>query len=130
MTEEFVNNSGQGAQGALPLGLEGFNWGACFLGWIWGIGNQSYITLVQFATIITSFIPIIGQIIPLGFMIWFGIKGNEWAWQNKHWESVEHFQRTQKTWAAWGIGFFVVGIVLAIWGFVLLGAAAVLGGAQ
>lgn len=131
MTEEFVNNSGQGAQVAAPTEvLTGFNWGACFLGWIWGLGNSSYITLVQFATIVIGLIPIVGSLAPIAFMVWFGMKGNEWAWQNKRWESVEHFHSVQKTWAAWGIGLFVASIVLGIIGFILIGAAAVLGGAQ
>ena len=31
-----------------------------------------------------------------------GAYGNEWAWRNKRWESVEHFHRVQATWAGWG----------------------------
>jgi hypothetical protein len=45
-----------------------------------------------------------------------GFKGREWAWQNDHWDSVEHFQKVQRRWSQWAIG-----IVLAMIGsFVLL----------
>jgi hypothetical protein len=50
-----------------------------------------------------------------------GAKGNEWAWQSKRWDSVEHFKRTQRTWAWWGLGVqgfavvvYVVILVVAI----------------
>ena len=58
-----------------------FNWGAFFLGWLWGLFNKSYITLLQ---IPIAFIPIIGPIINIGLAVWFGKKGNEWALKNKH----------------------------------------------
>lgn len=125
---EFVNNSGQGPQAVAPAEvLTGFNWGAFFLNWIWGLGNKTYIALLS---LVAGFVPFIGGLIALGLIIWFGIKGNEWAWQNKKWESVEHFHSVQKTWATWGIVLFVLGIVLGILGALLFGAAAVMGGAQ
>jgi hypothetical protein len=31
-----------------------------------------------------------------------GAKGNSWAWQNRKWESVEHFKATQRKWAIAG----------------------------
>lgn len=125
---EFVNNSGQGPQAVAPAEvLTGFNWGAFFLNWIWGLGNKTYIALLS---LLAGFVPFIGGLIALGLIIWFGIKGNEWAWQNKKWESVEHFHSVQKTWATWGIVLFVLGIVLGILGALLFGAAAVMGGAQ
>ena len=125
---EHVNNSGQGPQAVAPAEvLTGFNWGAFFLNWIWGLGNKTYIALLS---LVAGFVPFIGGLIALGLIIWFGIKGNEWAWQNKKWESVEHFHSVQKTWATWGIVLFVLGIVLGILGALLFGAAAVMGGAQ
>ena len=52
---------------------------------IWGIGNKSWLTFWAF--------------IPYFNIIWMfvcGFKGNEWAWKNKKWTSVEEFQRVQK----------------------------------
>lgn len=127
---EFVNNSGQGPQSAAPAEvLIGFNWGACFLNWIWGLGNKSYITLLIFVSGFAGIIPFVGMLVPFAMMIWFGIKGNEWAWQNKQWDSLEHFHSVQKTWAIWGIVLFILGIILSVTLFAIIGAVALSSGA-
>lgn len=124
---EFVNNSGEGSSAQVPECISnGFNWGAFFLNWIWGLGNKTYIALVILAV---SFVPFLGTLAAFGFCIWLGIKGNELAWQNKKWESVEHFKSVQKTWTIWGIVLFVAAIVLGILALVLFVLAAVLSGA-
>ena len=89
-----------------------FNWGAFFLTWIWGLGNNTFITLLIFATILVGWIPIIGFLISLGVCIWFGIKGNEWAWKNKHFISVQAFHEYQKKWAIAGVIVFVIMAVI------------------
>lgn len=87
----------------LPAEIRGWNWGAFWLNWIWGIGNQTYIALL-------CFVPFVNFIM----MVVLGLKGNEWAWQNRQWQSVEQFKKTQKVWAMWGWGLFAVGAVLTI----------------
>ena len=37
-----------------------------------------------------------------------GIKGNEWAWRNKKWVSVEEFKQVKRSWAKWGLILLVV----------------------
>ena len=78
------------------------------------MGNSTYITLLIFAAIIVSLIPIVGWIVPFGLCIWFGIKGNEWAWQNKYFPSINDFHNYQRKWAIAGIIWHVVGIILSI----------------
>ncbi|MGV6852022.1 MAG: hypothetical protein ACWA5R_07575 [bacterium] len=101
------NNSGRGKVDALPEGIKGWSWGAFLLNWIWAIGNKTWIGLL-------CFIPYLGFIMS----IILGIKGREWAWQNKRWESVEHFQQVQKKWSYWAVvivlGFAALGILMAI----------------
>ncbi len=126
-TQQLMNNSGEGKCSAVPEAIaKEFNWGAFLLNWIWGLGNKTYITLLIFVASLFSIIPFIGFVIPLGCSIWFGIKGNEWAWQNKKWDSVEHFTSVQKTWAIAGLVLmilgFVVGIILGI--LIFIGAMA------
>lgn len=87
----------------IPPEIKGWNWGAFWLNWIWGIGNQTYIALL-------CFVPFLNFIM----MIILGLKGNEWAWENRHWDSVEHFQKTQRVWARWGWGLFIAGIILSL----------------
>ena len=101
------NNSGQGKVDDLPEGIKGFSWGAFLLSWIWAIGNSTWIGLL-------ALVPYVGFIVS----IYLGFKGREMAWQNKRWDSVEHFQRVQKQWSFWGVliigGMFLLGIVAAI----------------
>ena len=92
----------------LPYELQQFNWGAFGFTWMWGIYNKSYITFWYMASMLLMFVPFIGYFAPLGFAIWFGIKGNEWAWNNKEWESIEQFNSIQRNWAK-------AVAILAIW---------------
>ena len=98
------NKSGMGSVYPVPdIVADKFNWGACLLTWIWGLGNRTYITLLIFFAGCSFIAPFAGWIITLVMQIWFGIKGNEWAWQNKRFESIEAFHRYQRKWAAAGI---------------------------
>lgn len=102
----------------LPPDLNKFNWGAGLLTWIWGIGNKSYIALWGLVPDILSFcMPdnedtlILTGLMNIGLLIWFGKKGNEWAWQNKTWKSVEHFKEVQNKWLIAGIIFTILVII-------------------
>jgi hypothetical protein len=102
------NTSGQGETADIPREIICWNWGAFFLNWIWGIRNRTYIAFL-------CLLPIAGFVM----MIILGMKGNEWAWQNKRWESVEQFQQVQKNWSKWGIRFAKFLLVMTILGFIL-----------
>ncbi|MEI8129751.1 MAG: hypothetical protein WCG95_09080 [bacterium] len=82
----------------IPVEIRGWNWGAFFLTWIWGIGNKSYLSL-------WAFIPYFNFI--WGFVC--GAKGNEWAWKNKKWTNVEEFNKAQKKWVI--VAVWVYGVV-------------------
>ncbi len=79
----------------IPNEVRRWNWGAFFLTWIWGIGNNVLIAFL-------CFVPLLGFIMP----IILGIKGGEWAWQKKRWDNLAHFQRVQRIWAWVGFGVF------------------------
>ena len=108
--QNLNNNSGQGPNSEVPDEVANrYNWGAFTFSWIWGLGNKTYITLL---TLVLVFIPFVGNIAAIIANIIFGIKGNRWAWQNKQWKSIEHFHKVQKTWACWGIGLMITGLIL------------------
>jgi len=91
---------------AIPNEIRKWNWGAFLLSWIWGIRNKSYWTFL-------ALIPYFGYL----WIFVCGVKGNEWAWKNQKWESVEQFNNVQKTWAMWsgiiaGVAF-LIGMLLA-----------------
>jgi len=105
--QNIENTSGTGKSAEIPEGIKGWSWGAFFFNWIWAGFNKTYIGLL-------AFVPYVGFIMA----ITLGFKGREWAWRNKKWESVEHFNRVQKKWSFWGVtligGVCVLGILAAI----------------
>jgi heme/copper-type cytochrome/quinol oxidase subunit 3 len=52
-----------------------------------------------------------------------GAKGNEWAWQNKRWNSPVHFKKVQKLWAIWGLVLFLLSILFIF--FIIIAALSV-----
>lgn len=89
-----------GSNGPLPAELHGWNWGAFFLNWIWGVSHRTWIALL-------CFVPLVNIVMP--FVL--GAKGNEWAWQNRPFKSVEEFKQTQRVWTIWGAVSFGVSIL-------------------
>jgi len=97
----------------VPEEIKGWNWGAFWLNWIWGIAHNVWISLLAFC------LPVIWQIV-------LGVKGSEWAWQQRQFDSIEQFKQTQAAWSKWGWIIGLVGIV--IWILVaLLGGLAIIG---
>ena len=87
----------------IPDGVKGWSWGAFFLSGFWAIGNRTWIGLL-------AFVPYLGWLVA----IWLGIKGREMAWKNKRWDSLAHFNRVQRRWSQWGVGFVVAAFVLGV----------------
>ena len=91
------NTSGMGSGASVPRELGEWNWGGFLLTWVWGIGNNVWWSFLVF-------IPYLGVLV----MPWvLAFKGNEWAWQSRHWDSIEHFKRVQHTWTKWGLGITI-----------------------
>ncbi len=99
----FDERSGKGALSTIPEQIQGWNWGAAGLTWVWGIGNGVWISLLSFLPFFNWF-----------FWIILGFKGNEWAWKKVKWESVDEFQKVQKQWKLWGVVFLVLRIVFLL----------------
>ena len=95
------NTSGQGKESEIPIEIKGWNWGAFLFSWIWGIGNNTYRAF-------WVFFPLVNIIM----MIALGLKGNEWAWRHRKWESVEHFKQVQRKWTKAALIFLVVVLFL------------------
>ena len=84
-----------------------FNWGAFFGTWIWGLFNKSYKTLLM---LLLWFTP---AAIP--FAIICGIKGNEWAYKNKNYETPEQLHKSQAKQAIiWTIIWPIVSIIFTV----------------
>jgi len=99
--KSIENTSGQGPNAQVPEQIKRWSWGAFSLNWIWGLGNRTYLALLVF-------IPFVNLVMP--FIL--GALGNEWAWRNKKWNSIDDFHRVQQQWAGWGYGLFVFSTVI------------------
>lgn len=111
----------------MPAELKGFNWGAFFLTFIWGVYHRAYWTLgapiyhlVCFKLLPTLGVPHEGvpvlhlRYFVIGFSIGvialkvvFGFKGNVWAWRSGQYIDAQHFRTMQRVWA-------IVGLVLNV----------------
>ena len=112
MEENTAKKSAPNGPGdQLPAEARGWNWGAFFLSWIWGLFNRTYISFIVLV------LPVIWNFV-------LGAKGNEWAWRNKSWDSVAHFKRTQRSWAIAGLIVFLLSLLLTAAWYVLAFALA------
>lgn len=89
-----------GKSGPFPPELNHWSWGAFLMGWIWAIGMSNIIGFL-----LCFFLGIIGNII-------VGIKGNEWAWNSRKFDSVEQFNAVQHAWAVWGVVLLIASFVI------------------
>jgi hypothetical protein len=78
-------------EAAVENELRKWNWGAFLLGPIWGIGHGVFRSLL-------TLVPIYG----IYEWIMLGRQGNRWAWEQRRWDSIESFRKTQRKWAMWG----------------------------
>jgi hypothetical protein len=119
---EVINSSGRGKEAIVPEEIKEWNWGAFLLNGFWGLGNSTYIGLL-------SFVPFTWTILDISFWItlipvfvisvMLGFKGNEWAWRNKRWENIEHFQRVQRKWMQVGV-LVIIATIVSLVSLVLL----------
>ncbi len=97
--------------------LDKWNWGAALLSWIWALAHHKFGYAFLFFTL--SRLPDYwGGAATLISMVVFGVYGNQWAWEEKQWKSLDEFIVTQKTWAKWGVVLLALGSCL--WFFVVL----------
>lgn len=104
-----------------PANLGKWSWGAFVLTWIWGIFNGCWwILLIELGILFFSaviiwipFMGILAVILGIGKSVLYGVKGTEWAWKNRAWQSVADFEQTQATWNKVGLAIFIIGLVIS-----------------
>lgn len=97
----------QGVQSTLSQ----WNWGAFAITPIWcaAMNQWGYFALSLFLNLCCG----IGGLV---MSIVFGIKGNEMAWTTREWRDIQEFRETQAVWNSWGIGLFILRVILiCIW---------------
>ena len=119
---DISKSMSQQASSADSLNLSKWSWGAFALSWIWGFFNGCWwIFLIKLCflimTVLLWWLPlatVIISILELGVIILFGVKGTEWAWNNRSWTSIANFKQTQDIWNKVGLALFIAGIILSI----------------
>lgn len=109
------NGSGYGGSSTTPDEVKGLCWGGFFLPWIWGGFNGVSISFLALPGL-----GILRRVLPRSVLfgvslllsLFMLVKGRELAWQNKSWESVEHFNRVQRRWTQAGLAFALAMMVV------------------
>lgn len=105
---EFVNNSGHGnlfdPSIPVPEEIQGWNWGAFLMSWLWPFTNHVWIGLL-------AFVPQVGFLMAIAL----GSRGNEWAWKSRRWRSIEHFKAHQRGWAIAGLFCWGIPLSALLW---------------
>jgi len=96
-SKDPANTSGRGRLDHLPEGVAGWSWGGFVFSWIWAIGNRTWPGLL-------GLVPGVG----LAVRVLLGMKGRQWAWQSRRWDSLAHFNRVQRRWS------MAAGVVVAL----------------
>ena len=134
----------------IPAEVRKLNWGAFLWPFIWGLFNVKLtkvlaiiiINLIIVApvffmafsgmngdpsntplTMLSVALLILSPIINLIIMIVFLVKGNRWSWQDKNWESVEHFVVVQKKWTMGIFIFWLISMILSAVVPIIIGAS-------
>jgi hypothetical protein len=97
------NTSGKGVGATIPPGVSGWGWGPFGFSWIWGIFNEVWISFLVFVPFVNIVIPFV-----------LGAKGRKWAWQARHWDSVESFNKIQRRWSIAALIIIAINIITAI----------------
>ena len=94
---------------SVPVEATKWNWGGFCFGWIWGIFNGVYASLLLIPIV---FIPYVGPLLHfIGFFV-LGAGGSRWAWKGRSWDSVEHFKRVQHNWAVFALVLFIISVIV------------------
>jgi serine/threonine protein kinase len=108
----LVNNSGQGglfdSLVPVPEEIKGWNWGAFLLAPFWLLPNRVWIGLL-------TWVPVVGFWVAIAL----GVKGNEWAWKSRRWQSIDQFKTHQRRWAIAGI-VLGISVNLIVWNIGIL----------
>ena len=113
-TKEFYkhNEELRGKNINIDMELKSFNWGAFGLGWFWGLFNGAFHKtffpwlIICILSVISApdFIVYCAAIL---LMIYYGFKGNIWAWNGLRSNDIIRFKKIQKIWASVTIVIYI-----------------------
>lgn len=111
-------SSGVNAHLGVPPNIKSFSWGGLFLGWIWGVFNGNYWSLILIPINLSvqllsdTAVSVFCTLLAIALQLVLGFTGLKTAWNTKSYESVEKFVSTQRKWNV--AGFIFVAVVILI----------------
>jgi hypothetical protein len=106
--DSFAEGSGQRTGRKNPAFSGKWNWGAFFFQWLW-LMFHGYVGL-GFLFLVVSFVPFANLCVPF----YFGMKGNDLAYNQRRFTNIEQYIAVQNAWRNWGFGFAGVGLCLGV----------------
>lgn len=114
-----ANTSGMGGEIPEEICQMGWCWGGFGMGWIWGFVNNvlfgRLMLPLEVCHSISGGVPSLAGFfagLHLANSLYLGRYGHGFAWQNRHFDSMEQFEETMKVWNLWGLCSFLIGLVI------------------
>jgi hypothetical protein len=113
------SGAGYGDLSIMPDAARGLCWGGFFMPWIWGSFNG-----VEISFLALPGMRLLSRLVPLWLLfalsllmsLFMLVRGRELAWQNRNWDSAEHFNRVQKRWTMAGLALaLALAVLLPHW---------------
>ncbi len=89
--------------------LEGWNWGAFLLNWLWLMQVSSLWGVILLIVSCMSC-----GLFAIAPAIYLGLKGNELAWKHRSFKGVEEFREVQAAWTKWAIISYATVLAIGI----------------
>ena len=109
--------------------LKKFSWGAASLCWIWGIFNGAFLQCISSLMVTVVLIGIVLLTVPekicalivyIAYILYLGVRGSKWAWENKSWESLQHYVEVQTKWNIAGLICFGIFYLIPLVSFAII----------
>lgn len=113
---EQVNTSGMKGDVPPEIARLGWNWGACFLPFLWSVTHNLKWGVVSLVPLLLLMVPgITGDlsiIATVPFSLYFGLMGHRLGWQNRRFDGgVVQYLEVQRKWA-WGAAIYFASIIV------------------
>lgn len=109
--EQIPNTSGMGSGHPLPPETQNMNLGGCLPCGIFAFANGA----AMWGIIVLVASCFVGSLANLVLLI----KGNEFAWQNRRFNSRQEYNETMNAWNYWGKIYLIFSIIMSVIGAIL-----------
>jgi hypothetical protein len=106
--DSFSEGSGRRTGSKNPAFSGKWNWGAFLFQWLWLMFHGK--VGLGFVFLVITFVPFANLCVPF----YFGMKGNDLAYDGRRFPSVSQYIAIQNAWRNWGFGLAGVGLCFGV----------------